>query len=104
MMKHELLLFQHIRLKKLSRYYRILFLYDEGKIILQENVEELKNQYSIFTVPSDQREKIEQYKPKIISNTLGKVSAVLDSKIEIEGAELVDQHFRSFPRESRRFQ
>ncbi len=65
----------------------IIFI-DEGKIILQENVEKLKERYSIFTVPSDQKEKLEQHNPKIISNTLGNVSAVLDSKIEIEGAQI----------------
>jgi len=65
----------------------IIFI-DEGKIILQENVEKLKDQYSIFTLPSDQKVKLEQHNPKIISNTLGSVSAVLDSKIEIEGAQI----------------
>jgi ABC-2 type transport system ATP-binding protein len=65
----------------------IIFI-DEGKIILQENIEELKNQYSIFTVPSDQKEKLEQHNPKIISKTLGNVSAVLDSSIEIADAQI----------------
>jgi len=65
----------------------IIFI-DEGKIILQKNIEELKNEYSVYTVPSDQKEKLEQYNPKIISNTLGNVSAVLDSKIEIANAEV----------------
>ena len=65
----------------------IIFI-DEGKIILQKNIEELKNEYSVFTVPSDQKEKLEQYNPKIIINTLGNVSAVLDSKIEIANAEV----------------
>ena len=65
----------------------IIFI-DEGKIILQQDIEELKNQYSIFTVPSDQKEKLEQYNPKVINKTLGHVSAVLDSKIEITNAEV----------------
>ena len=65
----------------------IIFI-DEGKIILQQNIEELKDEYSIFTVPSDQKEKLEQYNPKLINKTLGRVSAVLDSKIEIAGAEI----------------
>ncbi|MEA2095443.1 MAG: ABC transporter ATP-binding protein [Candidatus Cloacimonadota bacterium] len=65
----------------------IIFI-DEGKIILQQDIEELKNEYSIFTVPSDQKEKLEQYNPKLISKTLGHVSAILDSKIEITGAEV----------------
>ncbi len=65
----------------------IIFI-DEGKVILQKNIEELKDQYSIFTVPSDQQEKLEQFKPKIINKTLGHVSAVLDSKIDIADAQV----------------
>ena len=65
----------------------IIFI-DEGKIILQQDIEELKNEYSIFTVPSDQKEKLKQHNPKVINKTLGHVSAVLDSKIEIADAEV----------------
>ena len=65
----------------------IIFI-DEGKIILQQNIEELKNEYSIFTVPSDQKEKLEQHNPKMINKTLGHVSAVLNSKIEIQDAQI----------------
>ena len=65
----------------------IIFI-DEGKIILQQDIEELKNEYSIFTVSSDQKEKLEEHHPKVINKTLGRVSAVLDSKIEIADAEV----------------
>ena len=65
----------------------IIFI-DEGKIILQQDIEELKNEYSIFTVSSDQKEKLEQHNPKVINKTLGHVSAVLDSKIEIADAQV----------------
>ncbi len=65
----------------------IIFI-DEGKIILQQDIEELKNEYSIFTVPSDQKDKLEQHNPKVINKTLGHVSAVLDSKIEIADAQV----------------
>ena len=65
----------------------IIFI-DEGKIILQQDIEELKNEYSIFTVPSDQKEKLEQHNPKVINKTLGHVSAVLNSKIEIADAQV----------------
>ena len=65
----------------------IIFI-DEGKIILQQDIEELKNEYSIFTVPSDQKEKLEEHNPKVINKTLGHVSAVLDSEIEIADAEV----------------
>ncbi len=66
----------------------IIFI-NEGKVILQQNIEELKSEYSIFTVPSDQREKLEQHDPKIINKTLGQVSALLDSKIEITDAKVI---------------
>lgn len=65
----------------------IIFI-DEGKIILQQDIEELKNEYSIFTVPSDNKEKLEQHNPKVINKMLGHVSAVLDSKIEITDAQV----------------
>jgi len=65
----------------------IIFI-DEGKIILQENIEQLKSRYSIFTVPSEQQEKLTQYGPKVVSKTLGKASAVLDSNIEIPEADI----------------
>ena len=65
----------------------IIFI-DEGKIILQQDIEELKNEYSIFTVSSDQKEKLEQHNPKVINKTLGHVSAALDSKIEIADAQV----------------
>ncbi len=65
----------------------IIFI-DEGKIILQQDIEELKNEYSIFTVPSDQKEKLEKHNPKVINKTLGRVSAVLASKIEIADAQV----------------
>ncbi len=64
----------------------IIFI-DKGKMILYENVEELKKKYSIFTVPSDKIEELEKHKPKLITKTLGHVSAILDSEIKIENAE-----------------
>lgn len=65
----------------------IIFI-DKGKMILFEDVEELKKKYSIFTVPSDKIEELEKHKPKLITKTLGHVSAILDSKIKIENAQV----------------
>ena len=61
---------------------------DEGKLILHEDVEELKSQYSIYTVSSDKIELLEVHNPKLITKTLGHVSAVLKSDIIIEEAEI----------------
>ncbi|HNX37995.1 MAG TPA: ABC transporter ATP-binding protein [Candidatus Cloacimonadota bacterium] len=63
----------------------IIFI-DNGKILLQEDVDVLKEKYRVVTVPSDRGQELMAHSPKTISKTLGFVSAVLDSSVEIEGA------------------
>jgi len=65
----------------------IIFI-DKGKVVLYEDIEELKSKYSIFTVPSERVTELEAHHPHLINRTLGRVSAVLPSEIEIEGAEI----------------
>lgn len=65
----------------------IIFI-DEGKVILNEDIAELKKRLSVYTVPSDNVSELEKYKPNIINKTLGHVSAILPSKTLIEGAEV----------------
>jgi ABC-2 type transport system ATP-binding protein len=65
----------------------IIFI-DEGKIILYEEIEQLKSKYSIFTVPADRIADLETHNPRVINKTLGHVSAILSSEIKIEGAEI----------------
>ncbi|MCD8480957.1 MAG: ABC transporter ATP-binding protein [Candidatus Cloacimonetes bacterium] len=63
----------------------IIFI-DKGRIILNEEVETLKHRLRIVTLPADRLGELEAHQPKIINHTLGFVSAILDSTIEIEGA------------------
>ena len=65
----------------------IIFI-DEGKIILNEDISELKKRLSVYTVPSDNVSELEKYKPNIINKTLGHVSAILPSDVVIKGAEI----------------
>lgn len=65
----------------------IIFI-DEGKIVLNENIEELKSQYSIYTVDSENLSSLEEHKPRLITKTLGHHSAILSSNIEIENAQI----------------
>ncbi len=65
----------------------IIFI-DEGKIILNEDITELKKRLSVYTVPSDNVSELEQHKPNIINKTLGQVSAILPSETLIEGAKI----------------
>ena len=60
---------------------------DNGKIILHEDVESLKAKYRVLTLPLEQAEKLNVYSPKVLSKTLGFISAVLPTEVEIEGAE-----------------
>jgi len=63
----------------------IIFI-DNGKILMHEDVEVLKDRYRIVSLPADRAEEIMRHAPKSVSRTLGFISAVLDSSIEIEGA------------------
>jgi ABC-2 type transport system ATP-binding protein len=63
----------------------IIFI-DNGKIILNEDVEQLKERLHVVSLPADRRAEIEAYRPKVIDGALGFVSAVLDSSVQIEGA------------------
>lgn len=65
----------------------IIFI-DEGKIILYEDIEELKSKYSIFTVPTAELDTLQSHNPKLISRTLGHYSAILASDVMIENAAI----------------
>jgi len=63
----------------------IIFI-DNGRIILHEEVESLKARFRVVSLPNERESELMVYKPKLIGRTLGFVSAVLDSGVEIEGA------------------
>ncbi len=63
----------------------IIFL-NEGKVILHENIEELKNKYNTVTVSVDNRKALMEHKPRLISYTLGNISGIIDSNVKIENA------------------
>ncbi len=64
----------------------IIFI-DNGKIVLYDEVEKLKDSYNIVTVQNDQKEELLRHEPKLITKTLGFVSGLLSSDIKIEGAQ-----------------
>lgn len=63
----------------------IIFI-DNGCILLHEEVESLKTRYRILTLPIDRAEELNAHQPKVTSKTLGFISAVLPSEVEIAGA------------------
>lgn len=59
---------------------------DDGRILLHEDVESLKSRFRIVSLPRDREAELKSHAPKAIAHTLGFVSAVLPSDIEIDGA------------------
>ena len=64
----------------------IIFI-DEGKIVLHEGIEELKNSHAIITLPEERREDFMKLNPKLITHKLGSICGLIEKTTEIEGAE-----------------
>ncbi len=63
-----------------------IIIIDAGRIILHEDIESIKTRLRVACVPIELKDKLLAHRPKITSKTLGFISAVLDSNIDIEGA------------------
>ena len=63
----------------------IIFI-DNGKIVLYEEIETIKDQYSIIQLPKDRIDEIEKHNPLMINQTIGNINALVAGKPEIEGA------------------
>ncbi|MDY6915761.1 MAG: ABC transporter ATP-binding protein [Candidatus Cloacimonadota bacterium] len=64
----------------------IIFI-DDGNLILYEDVQELKDNYNIISLPSSQEYALEAHQPKMMHKALGKIHAIVKSNVKIEGAE-----------------
>ncbi len=64
----------------------IIFI-DKGQILLHEDVEALKDRFKLVSVPVDRRAELMAANPKQVNYTLGKISAIVNHSVEIEGAE-----------------
>ena len=63
----------------------IIFI-DKGKIILDEEIETIKEQYSIIQVSRDRIDEIKKLNPLMINQTIGNINALVEGKPEIEDA------------------
>jgi len=59
---------------------------DNGRIILHEDMENLKRRLRVVTLPRDREDEIMAHKPRVVGRTLGFASAILPAEVEIEGA------------------
>jgi len=63
-----------------------IIIIDNGSILIHEEVESLKARFHVITLPIDRAAELDALQPKLISKTLGFISAVLPSTVEIKDA------------------
>lgn len=59
---------------------------DHGKIKLHENMDDLKNNWSIIEVSSEMENDLKAYDPKTTTKSLGKVRGLVKGRVELPGA------------------
>ncbi len=64
----------------------IVFMND-GKVLLHENIDEMKSKYSNIIVPVERRKELMDSNARQINYMLGKISAIVSSDVKIDGAE-----------------
>lgn len=64
----------------------IIFL-DKGRVILQEDITQLKSKFAVVNFPADEKEKLEALNPILISPTLGAISGIVEADKLEEGIE-----------------
>ncbi len=64
----------------------VIFL-DQGRVVLHEDLETLKNSRRIVSLPREREQELLAFNPRVISRALGSSSVILDSGVNIEGAE-----------------
>ena len=64
----------------------VIFL-DQGRVVLHEDLETLKNSRRIVSLPRERELELLAFNPRVISRALGSSSVILDSGVNIEGAE-----------------
>ena len=62
---------------------------DQGKILLNGSVDELKNEWKIIEVPQSKEEELKKYNPKVMTKTLGHVRGLVEGNVDIPGAKFI---------------
>jgi len=62
---------------------------DQGKVLLNLPVDDLKNDWKIIEVPTSREEELMKHEPKVMTKTLGHVRGLVEGKVEIEGAKFM---------------
>lgn len=60
---------------------------DEGRIVLHEDVETLKQRWHIYEVPASQEAELMEYAPKMLTRTLGRVRGLIEGKAVVSDAQ-----------------
>lgn len=65
----------------------IIFI-DHGKLVLHEDINVLKKNYAVITLPQERKKELENLNPLLINYTLGHVSGIVSSDVTIEEAQV----------------
>jgi ABC-2 type transport system ATP-binding protein len=84
--EHKTILISTHQVEEVEDILQEIIFIDNGKILLHDEVENLKTRFRVVTLPIDRAGEISMHKPKVTSKTLGFISAVMDSSIEIADA------------------
>lgn len=64
----------------------IIFI-DNGKIVAYDDIDNMKQKYKIVTLPRSREQELLTISPKLMTHTLGHVSGIIPSSVNIENAE-----------------
>lgn len=62
---------------------------DQGEVLLNESVDDLKTAWKIIEVPQSQEDTLMTYNPKVVTKTLGSVRGLIEGTAEIPGAKFM---------------
>ncbi len=83
----KLILISTHQIEEIESLLQEIIIIDNGKLLIHKDLDELKSEYNIVTLPIERASEFNQYKPKYKTKTLGFMSAILPAEIKIDGAE-----------------
>jgi len=84
--EHKTIVISTHQVEEVEHILQDIIFIDEGKIVLYEDIEELKSRYTNISVPDAKKAELDALKPLVVNKTLGMVHGIIEGKAEIEGA------------------
>lgn len=85
--ENKLILISTHQIEEIESLLQEIIIIDKGNLVLHKDLETLKAEFNIVTLPIERSNELEAHKPNYKTKTLGFVSAILPSDVKIEGAQ-----------------